>query len=197
MNKCIALLCISIILLAPVFVSGCMLRSNQNATNATTNATTNQTATSTTATSNQTLETMVEKLHDIIAENSTAIKAWKITWTDANTVRIDYATDRYNASENNTTVHTNGEYTIKQFDTVNDAITYLNSQVSGYKLDLTVPPNDSAYIRAIGHEPSTYERWMKINELRSDHYDVNAIIQSDNFIISLNEVAYRYAGRIA
>jgi hypothetical protein len=93
-------------------------------------------------------------------------------------------------------VHTNGEYTIKQFDTVNDATTYLNSQVSGYKLDLTVPPNDSAYIRAIGHEPSTYERWTKINELRSDHYDVNAIVQSDNFIISLNEVTYRYAGRL-
>ncbi|MGB8311946.1 MAG: hypothetical protein WCE81_08805 [Halobacteriota archaeon] len=191
MNKCIALLFVSIIVLAPVFVSGCMSQRNQNATN----TTTNQTATSTTATSNQTLKTMVETLHDIIAENSTAIKAWKITWIDANTVRIDYATDRYNASEN-TTVHTNGDYTIKQFDTVNDAATYLDSQVSGYKLDLTVPPNDSAYIRAIGHEPSTYERWTKINELRSDHYDVNAIVQSDNFIISLNEVAYRYAGRI-
>jgi len=191
MNKCIALLFVSIIVLAPVFVSGCMSQRNQNATN----TTTNQTATSTTATSNQTLKTMVETLHDIIAENSTAIKAWKITWIDANTVRIDYATDRYNASEN-TTVHTNGDYTIKQFDTVNDAATYLDSQVSGYKLDLTVPPNDSTYIRAIGHEPSTYERWTKINELRSDHYDVNAIVQSDNFIISLNEVAYRYAGRI-
>ncbi len=191
MNKCIALLFVSIIVLAPVFVSGCMSQRNQNATN----TTTNQTATSTTATSNQTLKIMVEKLHDIIAENSTAIKAWKITWADANTVRIDYATDRYNASENST-VHTNGDYTIKQFDTVNDAANYLSSQVSGYKLDLTVPPNDSAYIRAIGHEPSTYERWTKINELRSDHYDVNAIVQSDNFIISLNEVAYRYAGRI-
>jgi len=190
MNKCIALLCISIILLAPVFVSGCMLRSNQNATNTTANATTNQTATSTTATSNQTLETMVEKLHDIIAENSTAIKAWKITWTDANTVRIDYAADRYNASENNTTVHTNGEYTIKQFDTVNDAITYLNSQVSGYKLDLTVPPNDSAYIRATGHKPSTYERWMKINENRRDYADVSSVTQTDNFVISLHEIAY-------
>ena len=191
MNKCIALLCISIIVLAPVFVSGCTSQSNRNVTN----TTTNQNATSTMATSNQTLETIVEKLHDIIAENSTAIKAWKITWIDANTVRSDYATDRYNASENST-VHTNGDYTIKQFDTVNDAAAYLNSQVSGYKLDLTVPPNDSAYIRAIGHEPSIYERWTKINELRSDHYDVNAIVQSDNFIISFAEVAYRYAGSI-
>ena len=197
MNKCIALLFISVIVLAPVFVSGCMSQRNQNATNTTTNITTNQTATSTVVASNQTLKTMVETLHDMIAENSTAIKAWKTTWIDTNTVRIDYATDRYNASENNTTVHTNGDYTIKQFDTVNDAATYLNGQVNGYKLDLTVPPNDSAYIRATGHEPSTYERWMKINELRSDHYDVNAIIQSDNFIISLNEVAYRYADRIA
>jgi len=191
MNKCIALLFISIIVLAPVFVSGCMSQRNQTATN----TTSNQTATSAVATSNQTLKTMVETLHDIIAENSTAIKAWKITWADANTVRIDYATDRYNASENST-VHTNGDYTIKQFDTVNDAATYLNSQVSGYKLDLTVPPNDSAYIRAIGQEPSTYERWTKINELRNDRYDINALIQSDNFIISLNEVAYRYAGKM-
>ena len=147
------------------------------------------------AAANQTLKTTVEKLHDILVENSTAIKAWKVTWIDANTVRIDCAVDRYNASEN-TTMHINYNYTMKRFNTVNDATNYLNSQISGYKLESTTPSNDSAYIRATGHKPSTFEYWTKTNELRSDHRDDSDIVQTDNFVFSVNYVAQRYAGRL-
>ncbi len=187
MHKCIALLLISITVLALVPVSGCASpSSSKNACN--------QNVTSTAATVNQTLKTMVEKTHDMLAENST-MKAWNVTWIDANTVRVDYAREYYNTSEN-FTLHVNGNITIKRFNTVNDATDYLKSQVSGYKLDSTTPANDSAYIRATGHKPSTYERWMKINEYSNDHYDISAISQSDNFILSGNDVADLYAGRI-
>jgi len=182
MNRCIALLFISTIVLASVFVSGCTSQGNQTSTST-------ATAVNQTPAVNQTLNTIVEKLHDILAENSTAMTAWKVNWIDANTVKVDVALEQYNASAGATT-HLNANYTIKQFNTVNDATNYLNSQVSGYKLDSTAPPNDSAYVRATGHKPSTYERWVKINVNRSDYADVSSVTQTDNFVASLHEIAY-------
>lgn len=182
MNKCIALLFVSIIMLASVLASGCTLQSS------------NQNATSNEATVNQTLKTMVEKVHDMLGENKT-IKAWKVTWIDADTVKLDYTTERYNASEN-TTTHANGNSTIKRFNAVNDATNYLNSQVSGYKLDSTTPANDSVYIRTTGHKPSTAESWIKINERQYDYYNASWVVQTDNFIHSINEAVYHYAGRL-
>jgi len=176
MNRCIALLFVSIIVLASVIVSGCTSQSNQ-------------TSTSTATAVNQTLNTMVEKLHDMLAESSTAMTAWKVTWIDANSVKVDVAIEQYNASADATT-HLNANYTIKRFNTVNDATNYLNSQVSSYKLDSTASPNDSAYSRATGHKPSTYERWIKINENRRDYAEVSSVTQTDNFVISLHEIAY-------
>ncbi len=187
MNRCIALLFVSIIVLASVFVSGCTSQSNQTSTSTAT--TVNQTSTSTLPAVNQTLSTIVGKLHDILAESSTAMTAWNVTWTDANTVKVDVAIQQYNASAHATT-HANANYTIKRFNTVNEAANYLNSQVSGYKLDSTASPNDSAYIRATGHKPSTYERWMKINENRRDYADVSSVTQTDNFVVSLHDIAY-------
>ena len=176
MNRCIALLFVSIIVLASVIVSGCTSQSNQ-------------TSTSTATALNQTLNTMVEKLHDMLAESSTAMTAWKVTWIDANSVKVDVAIEQYNASADATT-HLNANYTIKRFNTVNDATNYLNSQVSSYKLDSTASPNDSAYSRATGHKPSTYERWIKINENRRDYAEVSSVTQTDNFVISLHETTY-------
>ena len=187
MNRCIALLFVSIIVLASVFVSGCTSQSNKTSTSNT--AAVNQTSTSTATTVNQTLDTMVEKLHDILAESSTAMTAWKVTWIDANTVKVDVAIDQHNASADATT-HGNANYTMKRFNSVNDATNYLKSQVSGYKLDSTASPSDTAYSRATGHKPSTYERWMKINENRRDYADVSSVTQTDNFVISLHEIAY-------
>jgi len=114
---------------------------------------------------------------------------WKVTWIDANTVKVDVAIEQYNASAHATT-HGNANYTIKRFNAVNDATNYLNSQVNGYKLDSTASPNDSAYIRATAHKPSIYERWMKINENRRDYVDVSSVTQTDNFVISLHDIAY-------
>jgi hypothetical protein len=149
----------------------------------------NQKSISNATAGNQTLNTIVEKLHDILAENSTAMTAWNVNWIDANTVKVDVAIEQYNASAGATT-HLNANYTIKQFNTVNDATNYLNSQVSGYKLDSTAAPNDSAYVRATGHKPSTYERWVKINVNRRDYGDVSSVTQTDNFVASLHEIAY-------
>jgi PBP1b-binding outer membrane lipoprotein LpoB len=80
MNRCMALLFVSIIVLASVFVSGCTSQSNQTSTS--TVAAVNQTSTITATTVDQMLNTMVEKLHDILAESSTAMTAWKVTWID-------------------------------------------------------------------------------------------------------------------
>jgi len=138
---------------------------------------------------NQTLNTIVEEYHDVLAESSTAMPTWKVTWIDANTVKIDVAIEQYNASAH-TTSHANANYTIKRFNSINDATNYLNSQTSGYNLASTTSPNDSAYIRATGHKPSTYERWIKINENRDDYADVSSVTQTDNFVASLHEIAY-------
>lgn len=187
MDRRIALSFVSIIILASVFISGCTSQSNQTSTSTT--SAVNQTSTSAATAVNQTLNTMVEKAHDILAENSTAVPFWKVTWIDANTVKVDATIEQYNASADATT-HGNANYTIKRFNTVSDAANYLKSRVSGYKLYSSASPNDSAYIRATGHKPSTYELWMKINENRRDYVDLSSVTQTDHFVISLHEIEY-------
>ena len=183
MRRFIALLFVSIIVLASVFVSGCTLPSS------------NPTAPSTEAAANKTVKTVVDKLHDILVENTTSIKAWKVTWVDANTVRIDAAADIYNVSEN-TTTHLNYNYTIERFNTVNDATNYLNAHNNDYKLDSTTPANDGAYVRATGHKASTFEYWVKTTTETSNYLNQSIIAQHDNLIFSLNLIATRYAGRL-
>ena len=76
MRKCSTFLLAVTIVLTSVFTAGCISSSNQNAT-------------SPTPTPNQTLKTMVEKLRNKDSETMT-INAWKVTWIDANKVRIAF-----------------------------------------------------------------------------------------------------------
>ncbi len=180
MRKCSTFLLAVTIVLTSVFTAGCISSSNQNAT-------------SPTPTPNQTLKTMVEKLRNKDSETMT-INAWKVTWIDANKVRIAFTAE-------NATEHVSANETISRFNITNDATNYLNSQVSGYQLESMTPPNDSAYARTMGHNPSVYEYWTKINEgsaysetgyILQGYSYTGYILQADNFVMS-GDVIYRSA----
>jgi hypothetical protein len=167
-------------MLTLVFTAGCISSSNQNAT-------------SPTPTPNQTLKTMVEKLHDKDSETMT-VNAWKVTWIDANKVGIDFTAE-------NATEHVSANETIRRFNTTDDAINYLNSQIGGYQLESMTPPNDSAYARTTGRNPSVYEYWTKINEgsaysetgyILQGYSYMGYILQADNFVMS-GDAIYRPA----
>jgi len=172
MRKYTTFLLAVIITLTSVFAAGCMSSSNQ-------------TATSPTPTRNQTLKTMVEKLHDKDSETMT-VTAWKVTWIDADKVRIDFIAE-------NSTERVNANETIQRFNATNDAANYLSSHVSGYQLESMTPPNDSAYARTAGHNPSVYEYWTKINEesafsdtgyIPQGYSYTGYILQADKFVMS-------------
>ena len=171
MRKYTTFLLAVIITLTSVFAAGCMSSSNQ-------------TATSPTPTPNQTLKTMVEKLHDKDSETMT-INSWKVTWIDADKVRVDFTAE-------NVTEHVKANETIQRFNATNDAANYLNSHVSGYQLESMTPPSDSSYARTLGHNPSVYEYWTKINEgsafsdtgyIPQGYSYTGYILQADNFVM--------------
>ena len=172
MRKCNTFLLAVVITLTSVFIAGCISSNNQ-------------TTTSPTPTLNKTLKTMVEKLHDKVSETMT-INSWRVTWIDADKIRVDYTAE-------NSTEHVNANETIQQFNTTNDAANYLNKNASGYQLESMTPPNDSAYARTIGHNPSVYEYWTKINEesafsdtgyIPQGYSYTGYILQADNFVMS-------------
>jgi outer membrane murein-binding lipoprotein Lpp len=178
MRKCSTVLLAATIVLTSVFTAGCISSSNQNAT-------------SPTPTPNQTLKTMVEELRNKDSETMT-INAWKVSWIDANKVRIDFTAE-------NATEHVSTNETIRRFNTTNDATNYLTSQVGGYQLESTIPPNDSAYARTTGHNPSVYEYWTKINEssgfsdtgyILQGYSYTSYILQADTFVMS-GDAIYR------
>ena len=177
MKKCSAFLLAFTVMLTSVFTAGCISSSNQ-------------TATSPTPTPNQTLKTMVEKLHDKVSETMT-INSWKVTWINADKIRVDYTAE-------NSTENVNANETIQQFNATNDAANYLNNHVSGYQLESMTPPNDSAYARTMGHNPSVYEYWTKINEesafsdtgyIPQGYSYTGYIQQADKFVMSGNVIS--------
>jgi len=172
MRKCSAFLLAATIVLTSVFRAGCISSSNQNGTIPI-------------PPSNQTLKAMVEKLHNRDSETMT-INAWKVTWINAYKVRITFTAE-------NATEHVSANETISLFSTTDNATNYLNSQVDGYQLESMSPPNDSAYARTIGHNPSIYEYWTKINEesafsdtgyILQGYSYTGYILQADNFVMS-------------
>ena len=114
------------------------------------------------------------------------VTAWKVTWIDADKVKIDFTVE-------NSTEHVKANETIQRFNTTNDATNYLNSRVNGYQLESMTPPNDSAYAGTMGHNPSVHEYWTKISEgsafsdtgyIPQGYSYIGYVLQADNFVMS-------------
>jgi hypothetical protein len=130
------------------------------------------------------VQTFVNAVHDNLNTNnnpSETLRSWQDTPQGSDSSRMQWTT--YNSYNGTTTTF---DFQVKEFKQTSDATNFVDSMSTGYgkatgsSILVTGDTSNSAYTKAMGHNPSKVDAYLKINSFFPA--SLGMIFQMDEFV---------------
>ena len=167
------LLLTAAIIASSVLAAGCMSSNNKNETNQSQQA-------SSGAEQDHVLRLMLVKIRDVPAATTGSLQSWNENWTDASTVKVN----EVSGDKSNDTTIVFSNFTLKRFNTVDDASKFVKGETNGFNLISTTPQDTDPYNLATGHRPLTYAYYIKTSQVQLGQPVTNSyVVQTDDIVM--------------